>query len=140
MLLACVDRCVENYVAHPREKLSALHAQLKVYERAYIAWKNPDIALLIARIEHTLLHLSYAARHIQHDDPLQIGIHVQRLRAKLFEIDGLAGLERFDNTLMDMQTLDIYSALSFGWDVRVNDYEDMYLEWDMRANDFMNGV
>jgi hypothetical protein len=135
-LLACVEAFVVHFASNfsfkrlPRENCSALLVQLQLYEQAFQAWKQPDELRLVARIEIALCGLYYAAREIPpHDDRLrrEFNTQIQRLRAKLVQLSGSAGLDRFDDELMDTMTLELYEALN-------------PIDWETRANELMSGL
>lgn len=129
-LLACVEAFIVHYSANfsfhgiSRENCLALLTQISVYDDAFQAWKRPDEVQLVMRIEHALRALYYAAREVPpHDDRLrrEFNTQTQRLRAKLVQLSGLAGLNRFDEELMDTMTLKLYEALNpVDWELWAN--------------------
>lgn len=69
------------------------------YLAKFKAWKEPDQALLVARIRTTLLALYSASAHTPRDSPvirMELVHQITRLRAKYEQIMGAAHLAAFD--------------------------------------------
>ena len=85
----------------PAATTQAFLPALADYQRCFHAWKTPDAAKLVGRIQHALVALYRAARHLP-PGPADAGTRgelrrqVRRLREKLAQIAGPDAVGRFD--------------------------------------------
>ena len=108
-LLDLFESILSAIRSHPHFALCALPADtaqsfllaLSNYQLCFHAWKTPDAAKLIGRIQHALVALYHAAHHLlpapaDAGPRAELRTQVRRLRDKLAQIAGPDALARFD--------------------------------------------
>ena len=112
-LLDCFDRicnAIHTSNSHrfqdvPHDTTSGFVNLLESYLQSFTAWKKPDEAKLMSRIQHALTALYKAKAQLPPDEPAdstlsnEFRVQISNLRKKLSVIGGEAALSAFDATL-----------------------------------------
>ena len=99
-IIDCIDRAKPyRFLAVDELDTVDFMNTVSTYLAKFKAWKEPDEALLVARIRTALLALYSASAHTPRDSPvihMEIVHQITRLRAKYEQIMGAAHLASFD--------------------------------------------
>ena len=99
LALAGLEETTRNILAGLPPDTHILCGRLAVYERTYTAWKAPDEARLVTRVQHAMIHLTdahcrYVAYFQLHHE--ELAGQVRRLRGQLDKLLTPTGVALFD--------------------------------------------
>lgn len=154
-LLKCVDAIsifltVSRFFCHvPAEYLQEFPVLIKDYEQKFRAWKLPDAAKLVGRINHALRSLVWAFVELDPLDPLnedvrkEFRMQIRRLSVKLVQIQGPGALQEFETlraTVMPWETLDELNPVD--WALWTNHFMDgaFHFDWEAFAAQYMTAL
>lgn len=139
LALAGLQETTRNILAGLPPDTHILCGRLAVYERTYTAWKTPDEARLVTRVQHAMIHLTdahcryLAYFQLQHEE---LAGQVRRLRGQLGKLLNPTGVALFDVELgmYEAWQLELRETLIWEFTVHAGNETSLALQHRIRAS------